>query len=122
MKGCTSAASALSASGAAAAKRRRNDSPLPRSKGSTPRTSPPSPPGVHRRGRRELQRGPERRAGEEQRERLHRLAQAHVVGEAGAGAPLGQARQPAKPLGLIIAQLGAEALGQRDRLLARLCE
>ena len=53
---------------------------------------------------------------------MHRLAQAHVVGEAGAGAPLRETRHPAEALGLVVAQLGAEPVGQGKRLLPRLDE
>ena len=60
------------------------------------------------RGRRHHQLRPTRRALEHQRQGLHRLAQAHVIRQAGAHAPLGQTRQPGKALALVIAQLGLQ--------------
>ncbi len=60
------------------------------------------------RGRRHHQRRAVLGAREQQRQRLQRLAQAHVVGQAGAHAPVGQARQPLEAFDLIIAQLGLQ--------------
>ena len=60
-------------------------------------------------------RAPAARAIQQQRERLQRLAQAHVVGQAGAGAPVRQPRQPGEALDLIVAQLGLQGRRQLRR-------
>ena len=49
-----------------------------------------------------------RTAGLEQGQDLHRLAQAHVVGQAAAEAEVAQEVQPAQPVLLIVAQPAAE--------------
>ena len=65
------------------------------------------PVAADRRGR-----GHERRAAlgavQQQRQRLHGFAQPHVVGQTGARAPVGEARQPAEAFQLIGAQLRAQ--------------
>ncbi len=51
-------------------------------------------------------------------EGLYGLAQSHVVGEAGAGTPGGQAAEPAIAVHLVVAQLGVQGRGQlRDELV-----
>ena len=45
-------------------------------------------------------------AGQQQGQGLHRLAQAHVIGQAGAHAPMRQSRQPLKAVRLVIPQFG----------------
>ena len=60
------------------------------------------------RDRRDHQRRPERRAVHEQGQGLHRLAEAHVVREAGPGSPRRQAREPAIALELVGPQIGVQ--------------
>ncbi len=49
---------------------------------------------------------------EEQGERLYRLAEAHLVGEARARAPRREARQPLEPFALVVAQARVQRLGE----------
>ena len=66
--------------------------------------------------RRQLGRLGGRAVGLQQGEHLHRLAEAHVVGQHAAEAELAQEVEPAEPLALIAAQLAAEALELSLRL------
>ena len=69
---------------------------------------------AHRRGRHHQGRAV-RRARQYQRQRLQRLAEAHVVGQAGAHAPVGQARQPLEAGQLVVAQVGLQGARQLRR-------
>ena len=65
------------------------------------------PVGHHRRGRHH-QRRAVRAAVQQRGEGLHRLAQAHVVGQAGPGAPAAEPREPPEALFLVGPQLGLQ--------------
>jgi hypothetical protein len=73
-----------------------------------------SPPAEEHGGRRD-----DERAAGEGAERLERLPEAHVVGEEGAEAGVGEEAQPVDARVLVVAELGAEIRGERRARQAR---